>query len=75
MESGHLHRLIRVVQNALHALGQPLPAPALEPTCVIIYRIMSYQTRQFHTIRHVFSFLDDETDPHSALGVSSTDHC
>ncbi len=69
MESGTLHRLIRVVRKALTELGHPLPLPALEPTCVIIHRIMNYQTRQFHTIRHVFGFLDSDTDAHTALAA------
>jgi len=69
MKAGNLHRLIHVVNKALVELGHPLPLPSLEPMCVIIHRIMSYQTRQFHTLRHIFGFIDDTTDAHTVLAA------
>jgi hypothetical protein len=58
MASGLLHRLIGVFMEAAKGMGVSCECAQIERLAVMIYRVMSYQSRQFHTLEHVFGFLD-----------------
>jgi hypothetical protein len=53
-----LHRLIEVLMDASRGLGMSCECRELERIAVVIHRTMSYQSRQFHTMEHIFGFLD-----------------
>jgi hypothetical protein len=36
---------------------------------VLVHRIMSYQSRQFHTLEHVFGFLEEDREPEFVLAA------
>ena len=58
MGQGMLHRLIDVLMDASRRLGMSCECRELERVAVVIHRTMSYQSRQFHTMEHIFGFLD-----------------
>jgi len=58
MKQSLLHRLIDVLVQVSSSLGLNVELCRLEEMAVMVHRIMSYQGRQFHTLEHVFSFLD-----------------
>jgi len=69
MASGMIHRLIDVLRSAVDTLGQGSTNSDIETIAVMVHRIMSYQSRQFHTLEHVFGFLDDTSDSQTALAA------
>lgn len=58
MSQGLLHKLIDILVKVCSSLGAVIPCCDLERIGVIIHRIMSYQSRQFHTLEHVFGFME-----------------
>ena len=68
MGQGMLHRLIDVLMDASRRLGMSCECRELERIAVVIHRTMSYQSRQFHTMEHIFGFLD-EADAETALAA------
>ncbi len=58
MKQSLLHRLIDVLVHVSESLGLKVELCRLEDMAVMVHRIMSYQGRQFHTLEHVFSFLN-----------------
>lgn len=58
MGQGMLHRLIEVLMDASRRLGMSCECGDLERIAVVIHRTMSYQSRQFHTMEHIFGFLE-----------------
>ncbi len=62
MSQGMLHKLISVLIEATKSLGLQCRCADLERIAVLVHRIMSYQSRQFHTLEHVFSFLEGADD-------------
>jgi len=58
MGQGMLHRLIDVLMDASGRLGMSCECRELERIAVIVHRTMSYQSRQFHTMEHIFGFLE-----------------
>lgn len=62
MSKGMIHRLIDTLTSVADALNVRCSCRDAEEMAVMVFRIMSYQSRQFHTLEHVFGFLDDEAD-------------
>lgn len=58
MEEGFLQRLIKTLIRAGDELGVACSCLDAEGIAVLVYRTMSYSARQFHTLDHVFGFLD-----------------
>jgi hypothetical protein len=50
--------LIAELASTARELGAPCNCAEVESLGVMVHRIMTYGTRQFHTLEHVFSFLD-----------------
>jgi hypothetical protein len=69
MVAGMIHRLIQVLADAAGGLGQSCRCADIEQLAVMIHRIMTFQSRQFHTLEHVFGFIDENTDPHTILAA------
>jgi hypothetical protein len=64
MAQGMIQRLIGVFMDAAKGMGMGCRCEDVERLAVMIHRVMSYQSRQFHTLEHVFGFLggaDHET--------------
>jgi hypothetical protein len=58
MGQGMIQKLIGVLMNISESLGSKCACAETEKIAVIVHRIMSFQARQFHTLEHVFGFLD-----------------
>lgn len=58
MGQGMLHRLIEALMDASRGMGLSCDCRDMERIAVVIHRTMSYQSRQFHTMEHIFGFLD-----------------
>ncbi|HRY55444.1 MAG TPA: hypothetical protein P5133_07415 [Spirochaetia bacterium] len=58
MAQGMIHRLIGVFIDAAEGLGISCECADVERLAVMIHRVMSYQSRQFHTLEHVFGFIE-----------------
>jgi hypothetical protein len=69
MALGMIHRLIQVLAEAARGLGQACQCADIEQLAVMVHRIMTFQSRQFHTLEHVFGFIDEGTDPHTILAA------
>lgn len=64
MAQGMIHRLLALFMDAAEGMGLRCECAELERLAVTVHRVMSYQSRQFHTLEHVFGFLgaaDHET--------------
>ena len=68
MSQGMIHRLIDVFLELSSSLCDDCPDPDMERLAIMVHRIMSYQARQFHTLEHVFGFLEG-ADPSTALAA------
>lgn len=68
MGQGMLHRLIDVLMDASRRLGMSCECGEFERMAITIHRSMSYQSRQFHTLEHVFGFLEG-ADPETVLAA------
>jgi hypothetical protein len=42
----------------MRALGSRIDPAEIERLAIMVHRVMSYQSRQFHTLEHVFGFLE-----------------
>jgi hypothetical protein len=60
--------LIAVLDEAFARLGAVVDAQASERIAVMVHRVMSFQSRQFHTLDHVFGFLEG-ADPETVLAA------
>ncbi len=58
MARGLLHRLIDIFVDLAGSLGADVEAYELERIAIMVHRVMSYRSRQYHTLDHVFGFLD-----------------
>ncbi len=58
MSQGMLHKLIDVLMNSFRAVGSPIGPAEIERIAIMVHRVMSFQSRQFHTLEHVFGFLE-----------------
>jgi hypothetical protein len=63
-----LHRLIDVLMRVSTALGAKCECGDFEHIAILVHRVMSWQSRQFHTLEHVFGFLEG-ADPQTALAA------
>jgi len=63
MAKGLIHRLIGMFMDTAKGMGISCKCAEVERLAVMIYRVMSYQSRQFHSLEHVFGFLDNPTAP------------
>jgi hypothetical protein len=63
-----IHRLIQVMADASLELGVRCDCAEMEQVAIIVHRIMTFRNRQFHTLNHVFGFLDD-ADAQTALAA------
>ncbi|HUX38684.1 MAG TPA: hypothetical protein VMV44_12355 [Rectinemataceae bacterium] len=58
MGRGMLHRLVAVLLDIFRAPDRRCEPEELERIAILVHRVMSRQSRQFHTLEHVFGFLD-----------------
>lgn len=63
MEEGLFHTLINVLDQAFETLNVEVSAKDIEDLAVTIHRVMSMETRRFHTLDHALSL----TDPKAPL--------
>jgi hypothetical protein len=58
MQVGALQKIISIFNQAFRELGVTISLQKLEELAVIIHRAMTVQARHFHTLEHVFGFID-----------------
>jgi hypothetical protein len=58
MQVGAVQKLITIFNQAFHELGVSVSLSKLEELAVTIHRAMTVQARHFHTLEHVFSFIE-----------------
>ncbi len=58
MQYGTVQKLISIFNQSFHELGVSVSLGKLEDLSVTIHRAMTVQTRHFHTLEHVFTFVD-----------------
>jgi hypothetical protein len=58
MQVGTVQKLINIFNQSFNELGVPISLEKLEALAVTIHRAMTVQARQFHTLEHVFTFVD-----------------
>ncbi|MCX6050457.1 MAG: hypothetical protein NT075_35625 [Chloroflexi bacterium] len=68
MQTVTFEKLIALFEQSFQQLVVPIPPLTLERLAVMVYRAMAAQTRNFHTLEHVFA-LADPTDPIQSLAA------
>ncbi len=68
MQAGTVQKLISIFNQSFHELGVFVSLEKLEDLAVTIHRAMTVQARHFHTLDHVFTFLDP-TNPIRSLAA------
>ncbi len=63
MEQGSIQRLIRLFMAIADEKRLSCECSDLERIAVLVHRVMSYQSREFHTLEHVFGFIDEGSGP------------
>jgi hypothetical protein len=58
MQFGTVQKLISIFNQSFHELGVSVSLEKLEDLSVTIHRAMTVQARHFHTLEHVFTFVD-----------------
>ncbi len=58
MQVGTVQKLISIFNQSFHELGVSVSLEKLEDLSVTIHRAMTVQARHFHTLEHVFTFVD-----------------
>jgi len=58
MQVGTVQKLISIFNQSFHELGVVVSLEKLEDLAVTIHRAMTVQARHFHTLEHVFTFVD-----------------
>lgn len=58
MQIGTVQKLIAIFNQSFHELGVSVSLEKLEDLSVTIHRAMTVQARHFHTLEHVFTFVD-----------------
>jgi len=58
MQAGTVQKLISIFNQSFHELGISVSLEKLEDLSVTIHRAMTVQARHFHTLEHVFTFVD-----------------
>jgi hypothetical protein len=69
MNEGSLHRLVAVFQQAFRELGIQAQAEDLEGLAVFIHRAMTVQTRHYHTLEHVLTFVEASNPVQTLAGL------
>jgi hypothetical protein len=69
MEAGSLQRLIYIFTQAFARMGINAPAGKTEAVAIIVHRAMTLQTRHFHTLEHVFTFVETEAPIRTLAGM------
>ncbi|MFQ3619650.1 MAG: hypothetical protein SNJ78_01775 [Spirochaetales bacterium] len=62
MRKGYLHSVMELLWKALLSLKAEVPPREIEYIAVLVHNIMCQRSRLYHSIEHVFSFLNT-TDP------------
>jgi hypothetical protein len=62
MEPSELYKVIALLSDSFKSLQVQVPPREIEKIAILIHKIMNYQTREFHSIEHVFGF-GYESDP------------
>jgi hypothetical protein len=58
MQVGTVQKLINIFNQCFKDLGAAVSLEKIEDLSVTIHRAMTVQARQFHTLEHVFTFID-----------------
>jgi hypothetical protein len=58
MQVGNLQKLITIFTQSFQEMGVSVSLERLENLAVTIHRAMTVQARHFHTLEHVFTFVD-----------------
>lgn len=58
MAQGMIQKLINTLMRVVESMSLRCEPADVEKTAVMVHKVMSYQARQFHTLEHVFGFLD-----------------
>ena len=58
MQVGTVQKLISIFNQSFRDLGVTVSLEKLEDLSVTIHRAMTVQARHFHTLEHVFNFID-----------------
>ncbi|PWH14557.1 MAG: hypothetical protein DDG60_07340 [Anaerolineae bacterium] len=58
MQVGTVQKLINIFNQSFRELGVVVSLEKLEDLSVTVHRAMTAQARQFHTLEHVFTFVD-----------------
>jgi len=69
MNEGSLHRLVAVFQQAFRKLSVHAHAHDLEGLAVFIHRAMTVQTRHYHTLEHVLTFVEAGSPVQTLAGL------
>lgn len=69
MGLGMIHRLIGLMLDVSRDEGVHCTCDDMEQIAVMVHRIMSYQSRQFHTLEHVFGFVGENSDSQTVLAA------
>lgn len=68
MSEGTIQRLIGIFNHAFQQLGVEVDLDTLEDFSVLIHKAMTVQARNYHSLDHVFTFLDAD-DPIPTLAA------
>jgi hypothetical protein len=68
MQVGNVQKLIAIFSQSFKSLGVEVSLEKLEDLAVTIHRAMTVQARHFHTLAHVFNFVDSD-DPIRSLAA------
>ena len=60
MQVGTVQKVISIFKQSFRELGVDVSLEKLEALAVTIHRAMTVQTRHFHTLEHVFNFVDPD---------------
>jgi hypothetical protein len=60
MQVGNVQKLISIFEQSFKRLGVQVSLERLETLAVTIHRGMTAQARHFHTLEHVFAFVDSD---------------
>lgn len=69
MSEGALHRLIVTLDQAFGELGSQVSASKLEELAVFIHKAMTAQARHYHTLEHVFTFIESDNPIQTLAGL------
>src|SRR5258706_9283983 len=58
MQVGTVQKLITIFNQSFQEMGISISLEKLENLAVTIHRAMTVQARHFHTLEHVFTFVD-----------------